>query len=110
MENLMLYLSILISLVAFAFADGCFYGKEAALRQQADRKNGELIRQGARTFCGKNIQSSPDLRLSRRIDPDTASFAYLEGNILTTYLWLAYLMGTALGYRRKNRYRSRHHS
>jgi K(+)-stimulated pyrophosphate-energized sodium pump len=98
MENLMLYLSILISLVAFAFAAWLFLWVK---RQPSDNKliakNGELIRQGARTFLRKEYTVLARFAL-------VAAVLILillpspiwKGNIFDNILMaVAYLMGTA---------------
>ncbi|NLB16080.1 MAG: sodium/proton-translocating pyrophosphatase, partial [Clostridiales bacterium] len=97
MDKLMLYVSILISLVAFAFAAWLFLWVK---RQPSDNKliakNGELIRQGARTFLRKEYTVLARFAL-------VAAVLILillpspiwKGNILDNVLMaVAYLMGT----------------
>ena len=98
MEKLMLYLSILISLVAFAFAGWLFLWVK---RQPSDNpiiaKNGGLIRQGARTFLRKEYTVLARFAL-------VAAVLILillpspiwKGNIINNVLMaVSYLMGTA---------------
>lgn len=97
MEKLMLYLSILISLVAFAFAGWLFLWVK---RQPSDNpiiaKNGGLIRQGARTFLRKEYTVLARFAL-------VAAVLILillpspiwKGNIINNILMAAsYIMGT----------------
>ena len=88
MENLMLYLSILISLVAFAFAAWLFMGK----RQPSDNK---LIAKTVADSSGRKNLLRKEYTVLARFALVAAVLILIllpspiwKGNILTTYLWL----------------------
>ena len=97
MDKLMLYLSILVSLVAFAFAAWLFlWVKRQPSENKLIAKNGELIRQGARTFLRKEYTVLARFALVAAVLilillPRLSEGKYFD-NILMV---VAYLMGTA---------------